>query len=642
MHADLLVLQICDFLDDGDGMYRLHEPSRFLARLPGVVVIDCHFYHHLLPRLLEMADVLILQFFHNWDLLPIIERRRQAGRTSVFEANDNFYDVQPWNPIAEGWRDQAIQAEYRRYMGHCDAVQTSAEYLAGLWRPMSRKVAVFQNQLTEIPPLSDPPQRPLTIGWGGSPGHFADWYAVAPLLRRWLESHPDVHLAVMNNELAKPFFDLPAERYHFTSFGTLEQYLEFLKSLDIGVAPLLPTGYNRGRSDVKFLEYARSGVAGIYADLEPYRGSVEDGKTGFLYSTGEQLLARLDQLASDAALRNRIRQEAYNYVSEHRRLEQHVGERADFYRGLLKDGPRGADLPAEVLAAAEADGRYLRLRPGEVERALMAAQRAKPAEIAAAVADVVRRFPNYHHSLLRHGRLLNDAKRFNEALAVLRRASELEPLSAAAICEMGRSYYLTNDSDKAQEAFEKALELNPDFHPGWQYFLRFLKNTRRSDAARWAQIARQRFPSDFGMALLAIALYPPAEQIGLLRELLDIESTRPHAEDMASVAAFATAAGEAICATDANAQAAAMLRRACEVFPHSARLADRLGHVLYSLGEIAESSAHFRRALELRQVAKAYSAEFPRDDGSFYYWQFAEHIHRNGGAEGDIRDSVSR
>ena len=135
-------------------------------------------------------------------------------------------------------------------------------------------------------------------------------------------------------------------------------------------------------------------------------------------------------------------------------------------------------------------------------------------------------------------------------------------------------------------------------------------------------------------------IYPPAEQIGLLRELLDTKSARPHAEDLASVAAFAMAANEAIRVTGATAEAAAMLRRACEVFPHSARLADRLGHVLYSLGEIAESSAHFRRALELRQIAKAYSAEFPRDDGSFYYWQFAEHIQRNGGVEGDIRGSI--
>src|SRR5437773_3737546 len=101
MQADLLVVQVCDFLDDGDGFYRLHEPSRCLSRLPGVTVVDCHFYHRWLPALLEAADVLVLPFLHDWDLFPDIEARRAAGRVTVFEANDYFYDVQPWSPIAE-------------------------------------------------------------------------------------------------------------------------------------------------------------------------------------------------------------------------------------------------------------------------------------------------------------------------------------------------------------------------------------------------------------------------------------------------------------------------------------------------------------------------------------------------------------
>jgi tetratricopeptide (TPR) repeat protein len=628
MHADLLVVQICDFLNDGDGMYRIHEPSRYLSRLPGVVVIDCHYHHHLLPRLLELADVLVLQFCHNWDFLPIIERRRNAGQVSVFEANDYFFDVQPWNPIAPGWRDPAIQAEYRKFMAHCDAVQTSTEFLAEKWKPLARRVAVFHNQLTQIPPLLPPPARPLTIGWGGSPGHFADWYAIAPLLRRWLSAHPDVHLAVMCNDFAKPFFDLPPSRYHFTPFGPLSTYLDFLKSIDIGLAPLLPTGYNRGRSDVKFLEFATSGVAGIFADLDPYRTSVQDGKTGFLYSSGEQLLARLDQLTQDIDLRHRIRAQAHQYVSEHRRLEQHVSARFDFYRSLFASSPRGADVPEEAISAAVIDGRYLQLRSGEIERAFSATQRPTPSESATAIADVARRYPNYHHALLRHGRHLNDAKQFGHALPVLNRAAELEPLSAAVLCEIGRTYYLTSDYEKAQESFEKAMKINPDFHPGWQYFLRFLRHTRRPDADRWAQQARQRFPDDFGLALLAIAVYPPPEQLLLLHQLLDLTSARPHPEDFASVTAFATAAAEAIKSTSATADAAALLRRACEVFPQSAKLADMLGRILYAMDEIEDSSLHYCRALALRHAAKAYAADFSREDGSFYIWQFADHIHQ--------------
>ena len=39
----MLIVQVCDFGDDGDARYRMHEPSRHLGRLAGVTVVDCHF-----------------------------------------------------------------------------------------------------------------------------------------------------------------------------------------------------------------------------------------------------------------------------------------------------------------------------------------------------------------------------------------------------------------------------------------------------------------------------------------------------------------------------------------------------------------------------------------------------------------------
>src|SRR5205085_12705424 len=237
----------------------------------------------------------------------------------------------------------------------------STEALAGRWRTWARRVAVFPNQLSAVPPLAEPPPRPLTVGWAGSVGHLADWYHVAPLLQKWLEDRPDVHLAVMTGEAARPFLRLPPERYHFRAGGSLADYLHFLGRLDVGLAPLLPSDYNRGRSDVKFLEYAACGVAGVYAGLGPYRGSVTDGETGLLYRTGAELLACLDRLA-ETDLRQRIRTQAHAHVAARRLIDQHVGERLALYRGLLAGPPRGFEFPPEVLAAAVADGRHLQPR----------------------------------------------------------------------------------------------------------------------------------------------------------------------------------------------------------------------------------------------------------------------------------------
>lgn len=633
MQTEFLILQICDFLDDGDGFYRLHEPSRCLGRLPGVTVVDCHFYHHSLPALAAAADVVVLPFLHDWDLFPLIESRRATGRITVFEANDYFYDVQPWSPIARQWQDRSIQEEYRHYLRFADGVQTSTAELARRWQPYGRQVAVFRNQLSEIPPLVPCPQRPLTIGWGGSPGHFADWYEVTPLVQRWLEAHPDVHVAVMTNEFAKPFLQLPTNRYHFTPFGSLAAYVQFLPRLDIGLAPLLPTDYNRGRSDVKFLEYASHGVAGVYADLEPYRDSVRPGETGLMYRTGAELLHCLDRLAGDVELRRRIRAQAHEYACRERRVMDHIGERLEFYRGLLPAMPLASvGIPANglddrLLADAVRDGNYFQLRPGPLEKGLLAALETKPAEAVPALGRLLQQAPGYQPVLFHLGRLLNDARDHTSALNYLTQALAVDPKSARVLSEQGRARFCLGDIAGARSAIEAALGINPYYYPGWQYLLRLLGIAAATDGPSWAERARQRFPTTYALALLGAGVYRGEERVGQLQQLLDEFAPTFKADEIADAAdafgqAFMGLAGPAFTAPAAR----SLLARACEVFPHSARIANLAGLALHMAGEEEKSQRYYVRALELYRVGLLHRQEFPREDGSVHFWQFAEHI----------------
>jgi tetratricopeptide (TPR) repeat protein len=644
MKADCFILQVCEFLDDGDGMYRLHEPSRYLSWLPGVVVIDCHYHHRLLPSLLDQADILVLPFFHNWDFFPIIERRRAAGQVTVFEANDYFYDVQPWNPVARQWQDRAIQDEYRQYMAIADAVQTSTPELARRWQPWARRVFVFRNYLTDVPPLAAPPARPLTIGWGGSPGHLADWYHLTPWLQQWLEAHPDVRLAVMTNEFGRPFINLPSERYHFTPFGSLAAYYQFLHTLDIGLAPLLPSEYNRCRSDVKYLEYASRGVAGIYADLEPYRATVEPGKTGLLYRTPEEFLQALDRLAGDAALRQSIREQAHAYVHQQRRLADHIGERLDAYRNLLPAGPRGVELSADVLAAAVRDGNYLQLRPGEPETVLRAAaESAGTVENAQKLQWVLQGYPNYLAALQEQGRILNDLRDTGNALAHLERARVLNPSSARTLGEMGRAHFIAKNAGEARRLLEQALEQNPWNVPCWLYLYRLLLLTRSPDGPYWAERGRQLYPQNYTLALAGARLYPGGEGLTVLQRLLEEYGAMFTPEEKSAAAlAFGQAILEMAGPHLAAPEAVPLLQQTCAVFPQSARLADLLAYALRLAGQHEASHREYARALELQRAATLFRAEFPQEDGRFHLWQFAEHIRDHPLPEGTDANRAER
>jgi tetratricopeptide (TPR) repeat protein len=624
----MLIVQVCDFGHDGDARYRLHDPSRFLGRLPGVTSIDCHFFSRHLPELTELADVLVVQFVNDWDLLELCLKRQAAGRVTVFEANDYFFDLQPWNPIASHWQDRTVQELYLQFLTLCDAVQTSTDELSRRWKERgARQVAVFPNHFVEVPPLAPAPQRPLTIGWAGSPGHLADWYDVAPPLQKWLDAHPDVHLAVMTNEVAQPFFRLPPDRYRFTAFASLEAYLQFLRGVDIGIAPLLSTGYNRCRSDVKFLEYASQGVVGIYTDLEPYRATIVPGETGLLYRTHDDLIAQLDRLYADPTLRNRIRHQGHAYVANERLLQDHIGKRLAWYQGLLRSRARGIPLPPEIAGSALREQNYLQLTLGEPERTLRDALRIPSAPDASAMlAPLLEKNPRYVSALQHQGKLLNDQRQHRAAISTLERARQLRPDSAKTLAETGRAHFRLGEDDQARVAMEQAVQLNPHHLPSWQYLLRMLVVNKSPDGPDFARRAMEIFPACYPIALLGLTTYPPQQAPAiLLRILEDYAPTITSIEKTTALPAFRQAV-TGMLATAPPEQVLPVLSRLCVLFPESARLAAEHAAVLHRAARAGESHAEHARALSIYRQTATNRDEFKPGDLPPLIWQLAEHI----------------
>ncbi|MCH8925869.1 MAG: glycosyltransferase, partial [Proteobacteria bacterium] len=70
--------------------------------------------------------------------------------------------------------------------------------------------------------------------------------------------------------------------------------------LDIALAPLRDTAFNRCKGRLRWLEYSAAGAAGIYSDLPGIRESVSPGRTGLLVgSAPEAWASALEQLALD-------------------------------------------------------------------------------------------------------------------------------------------------------------------------------------------------------------------------------------------------------------------------------------------------------------------------------------------------------
>jgi tetratricopeptide (TPR) repeat protein len=276
------------------------------------------------------SDVLVLTMIMDVEALRLIHQRRLLGKATICEVNDYVPDVQVWNPAHRSWSDRRGLRLFRELVQRCEATQVSSPVLAQRLAPLAPQLAVFPNQLASLPaPRQGGPGAaagegvPVVVGWGGSIGHLQDLASVAPALCGWLQATPGVRLEIMGDPaLAGLFESAPAERFRFRRAGSLAQYLQWLQGLDIGLAPLLPTDYNRCRSDVKFLEYAAHGVVPVLQRLDPYN-NVRDGDAGFMFADPTQMLSVLDRLLDSPALRWEVAANAYGLVAR---------ERLAFYR----------------------------------------------------------------------------------------------------------------------------------------------------------------------------------------------------------------------------------------------------------------------------------------------------------------------
>jgi tetratricopeptide (TPR) repeat protein len=362
----------------GDWFYRTDSPGRAMAAHEGIYVLDATNIHRCREALFRDADVLILNMVCDSDLLPVIAARRARGQLTVYEVNDDVAWMQPWNPAAPFYADPNHQALFRCLVRSCDAAQFCTAELARVYGRLSSKSATFPNQMDRhVAPRNQRGDGPVIIGWGGSAGHLDDLAKVTPSLVSWISERDDVALHVMASDRIWALFDrLPNRKKRRFSPGDMDDYHAFLAGVDIGIAPLEDTGFNRCRSDVKFLEYALSSVTPVMKRLAPYEATVAHSATGFLFADIGELLSLLGDLVSDPEKRRSVAERARQYVLAERSERAHSLRRLEWYRSLFAGPERPAGARFDALcrvSGASAQGRHATLEHGAYETLVLQA-----------------------------------------------------------------------------------------------------------------------------------------------------------------------------------------------------------------------------------------------------------------------------
>ena len=86
----------------------------------------------------------------------------------------------------------------------------------------------------------------------------------------------------------------------------IENFVEKLSRLDVGVCPLADDIWSRGKAGYKILEYMSLQVPPIASDVGYNREIIEDGADGFLVTTETEWWSRLKEMIENPGLRDQM------------------------------------------------------------------------------------------------------------------------------------------------------------------------------------------------------------------------------------------------------------------------------------------------------------------------------------------------
>ncbi len=459
--------------DGGDYYYRTLAPGLAMAQQQGVYVINLTNVHRKKEEIMRKADVLILKNICDPDMLPLIKERKQQKKLTVYELADDLGAIPFWNPVHFFYKDQENLLLFKRSANYCDAIQFSVPELQRLYSYLNPCSAVFPNQITDIPPERKfENSKKIIIGWGGSHGHLEDMAEVAGPLMDWIISKDNVHLYLMCSDPIWALFEhLPAKQKKRFKPGSLDDYCSFLKKINIGLAPLKDTAFNRSRSDVKFLEYAVHGVVPVVQASVPYISTVKHGETGFLFEDASGMLDVLEMLTDDGNLISKVAQNAREYVIKDRLQHRHGKERIEFYRTRLAELNSGQKVNSAAhkifegfcnIEGAIQKGRHLRLMPTKFENLLhdglvFSQVEGNASSAQALFSEASRLEPNNYLPYL------FGASCSGNPVDSLLQAIKKNPHSLKSWILLGEEYAKNGDVVRAMKCFESAAEIFPDY-----------------------------------------------------------------------------------------------------------------------------------------------------------------------------------
>ncbi|MEL7626161.1 MAG: rhamnan synthesis F family protein [Anaerolineaceae bacterium] len=303
-------------------------------------------YHD--PDRVLLGDAVIFQreFPQNVPLYDqIVAKAHQNNKLIFYELDDLLFDLPESHPerIQEAYN--ASLMPMMAAMTEADVVVVPTEELGNIVEGFNPNVIILPNYLDDSiwriqTPKQTTPDEQLTIGYIGSNSHTPDLETIAPVLRNLLSKYQgNLKLEVWGTPLPEGLQDAENINWHPSPTNNYVNFVNFFQTcqFDLVIAPLANNLFNRCKSGLKFLEYSALGSPGVYSRLVPYEVMITDGVDGFLASTQDEWLKKIQLLLEDTDLRHKMALAAQKTVRENWLLSRNIQSWQDILEKLNRD-----------------------------------------------------------------------------------------------------------------------------------------------------------------------------------------------------------------------------------------------------------------------------------------------------------------
>ena len=263
-----------------------------------------------------------------------VDLAKQLNKTIIYDIDDLVIDTQYTDQIkyvmAMSEEDKKAYdnnvMNMQKLLRKCDFAITSTDCLAEELRKYIPKVYINRNVASEkMIQLSKEAvvkikkdNTKVKIGYfSGSITHNADFEMIKPVLIEVLKKYKNVEL-YLAGELDLPVELNPwKERIKKYPFGDWKKLPEILAKMDINLAPLEDTIFNKAKSENKWTEAALVKVVTIASDIGAFHDCIKNGETGVLCKDNDEWKVELERLITDSLYRKKLGEQAYQYCITH-------------------------------------------------------------------------------------------------------------------------------------------------------------------------------------------------------------------------------------------------------------------------------------------------------------------------------------